>query len=775
MLGSLLLKSELRDLKRNPLNTFFVTLSLSIGVMSVLVIHELSTSIVERFEANGPQGAYDYIVYLPTQTEREYFELRRRWRAGSFPDVTHMVPVVEGLVNVNGTVYDVLGYDPAATLPTRTMEIAAVQADPRFMTQFSVVAIGGNLRKNDLVHGALVLNHSEGSSPRLLADLPSAQRLLAKTGEINAVWLRTQNVRRPWWDNLVPGLSAAARSTATGFTLSNYTVLPFTWWNPSQELGDAIVFNLGMLSLLTLLVAGFIVFQATQSNIRQRTRQAELLDSMGCSELMQRVLVSIQCTSFGVLGCVLGVLFSVALLGVIFDTNPLATWREMSAVGIAKATGLGFATTVIVGLAVNRNEGSNSSLVSWAASGLALVGLLYGLHEDSGLLGASLLSVCFCILSVFCVTPLAVRGALVGIRQLQTNLLVLRMDLRNTVETIQDIRLALNALSIAVATAIGIGLMLVSFRGEFIGLLDQRLASDLHVSNAAGLDIEALKNRDDVLGVRSYYRGETRMNGIPVQVVAAELDAFERKRYGYPGTAKVGVLVNERAARRHELSTGDLVLLDIAVDALPILHIFKDYGEPNSRIVVPSDAVELDNLVADRYSVDASDPQAVRLAIASRHPAAQIVNSNEIREQAIRIFDASFATAQIMVNVAIFVAVIGMASALFGLQAKRLREMRLLTMMGFSRPKLQLHAVVQNGLIGLFAVVVALPLSFAIAWNLCYHVNPRAYGWTFDLTFTWLPIALPSSLGIAAAILAGLEPMRRTLNRVISQPIVSVT
>lgn len=772
--GSLLVRSELRDIRRNPLNALFVTLSLSVGVLSVMATHQLSVFILDRFATNNAAGAFDYVVYLPSRTEHEYFELRDRWRSGELPNVTHMVPIVEGMITIGGSAYDVLGYDPVATMPTSVSSVRGMQADPRFMTDYSVVAVGGELREGDHVNGAVVISRADGLRQQLLADLPSAQQLLDRAGEIDAVWLRTERSQSIWWDRVVPGLGSAIGTTRADFNLTGYRVLPFTWWNPSQQLGDAIVFNLGMLSLLTLLVAGFIVFQAVQSNLRNREQQAELLEIMGFNQATQRILAILQCTIFGVTGCVFGTLAGIALLGFVSESSWSATWREIDVVGVWKAIGLGMATALAVGLLAKRDARTHARIGGWILAGLALIGIAYGLHEDSGLLGASLLSVCFCVLSVFLVTPLALRAVVAGLRKLPTKSFTWRLDLRNAVATVNDIRLAINALAIAVATAVGIGLMLMSFRGEFSNLLEQRLASDLHLSNASDFLAAEFALREDVVAVRSYHRGDVRVNGTPIQATATRLDPVERSRYGYSGDAIPGIFLNEIAAKRYELRVGDSVMLDIATNPsmpIPILHVFKDYGESSSRIVVSQELVNLENLIADRFSLDVLDVEAVRLAIAQAYPGIQVLDSAEIRTQAIAVFDASFATAQIMVNVAIFVAVVGMACALFGLQAKRLLEMRLLTMMGLSRAKLVLHAIAQNAFIGLFAVIVALPLSFAIAWNLCYHVNPRAYGWAFDLAFAWEPILLPTTLGVVAAVLAGLEPMRRALAKAVSTPL----
>ena len=769
----LLIKSELRDIRRNLLNAFFVTISLSVGVMSVLVTHQLSLTIIERLGDTGLDGSYDYVLYLPDTSEDEYFKVRQQWRAGVMPNVTHVVPVIEGVLNVEGRAFNVLGYDPIASLPSSGTASSPFQTDLRFLTEDSVIAIGTELQKDDQIRGAHVVEVADGRTRQLIADIPTAQRLLDRNGEIDAVWLKMHTLDQPWWDRLVPGLMTASESGAASLSYGEYEALPFSWWNPSEQLADAIVFNLGMLSLLTLLVAGFIVFQAMQSNIRNRESQAELFDVLGLSQLEQRTLILLQCVLYGVIGCCLGVLAGTALLALLNDTSFASTWRSLDSIGMWKAISLGFIAAMAVGLFVRKRSERVSPSVWVIATLISLIGVGYGLWEGSGLLGASLLSVCFCLLSIFCVTPFAIKVSVSLLRRVRASALLQRMNLRNALATVNDIRLAINALSIAVATAIGIGLMLASFRMEFTTLLDQRLINDLHLSDGAGFDAQAFVLRDDVESIRTYRRSTARMDGIPMQLTATELDAFEQSRYGYEGSDANGVFVNEIAAAKYGFQVDDQVSLDLAHDPsrpLRILHVFKDYGEPSARVIAPVELVQSERLIADRFSIDTPRPNDVRMALAEQYPTIRVVNNEEIRQVAIQVFNASFATAQIMVNVAIFVAVIGMACALIGMQAQRLKEMRLLNMMGTSRVRLAWNALVQNGLIGLFAVIIALPLSLAIAWNLCYFVNPRAYGWSFDLALSWQPILLPASLGVIAAICAGLEPMRRALTKVISQP-----
>ena len=772
-----LVKGELRDLRRNLLSTLLVTTSLCIGVMSVLVTHELSVSILNRLSSTGIGASFDYVVQLQSRSEEEYFQVRSRWRNGELPAVTHIVPVIEGILQVDGRALNVVGYDPVTTMPSSNDSTQDIYADVRFLVEDSVIALGTDFQPNDEIRDTKVTRVEDGRRQQLIADLPTAQNLLDRSGEVDSLWLRTERRASPWWNLIVPGLLSAVESEATEVQLPGYEVSQFSDWNPSEELGDAIVFNLGMLSLLTLLVAGFIVFQATQSNLRNREIQEGLLNSLGVSEMQQRVLILFQCSLFGLIGCVLGILIGLAFLSFLNSTSFVETWRVINDIALWKAAVLGLTTALFVGLLAERRQASRRKHAWWIGTLFAIAGISYGMWDGSGLFGASLLSVCFCLLSIFCVVPLSIRAGAYALRRFRSKSVNLTMNLRNALTTADDIRLAINALSIAVATAIGIGLMLVSFRNEFTALLDQRLVNDLHLSDATEANIAELESLANIDAVRKYRRGIAQLNGVPIHLVASVLDDFERKRYGYDGDASEGIFVNEIAARTYGLQIGELVSIDIAANpdhVLPILHIFKDYGEIRSRAIVPSEYVQWERLVADRYSIDTPQPDLVRAIIDSRFPNVSVQDSDEIRNAAIQVFNASFATAQIMVNIAIFVAVIGMACALIGMQAKRLKEMRLLTMMGSSRIALAWSALLQNALIGVFATVIAFPLSLALAWNLCYQVNPRAYGWSFDLTFAWEPILLPVLLGVIAAMLAGLEPMRQALGKSITQPVSNV-
>ena len=103
----------------------------------------------------------------------------------------------------------------------------------------------------------------------------------------------------------------------------------------------------------------------------------------------------------------------------------------------------------------------------------------------------------------------------------------------------------------------------------------------------------------------------------------------------------------------------------------------------------------------------------------------------------------------------------GTYNALTALRLSQAPTARLLHAQGLSSAELRRISLARAGVVGGTAMALALPLGIAMAWTLCYVVNPRSFGWTVALhlpTFGWL---LPLVLGLVAALLAGALPAPR--------------
>jgi putative ABC transport system permease protein len=137
-----------------------------------------------------------------------------------------------------------------------------------------------------------------------------------------------------------------------------------------------------------------------------------------------------------------------------------------------------------------------------------------------------------------------------------------------------------------------------------------------------------------------------------------------------------------------------------------------------------------------------------------------LFSNRDLRTQAIRIFDRTFAITYALEAVAVIVAVMGIAGALLALVIDRRRELGLLRFLGAAAGQVRKQILVEAGLLGLLSNLVGLALGFVLSLVLIYVINRQSFGWT--IRFHW-PVAIllgAISLVYAATLLAGLYPAR---------------
>jgi putative ABC transport system permease protein len=69
--------------------------------------------------------------------------------------------------------------------------------------------------------------------------------------------------------------------------------------------------------------------------------------------------------------------------------------------------------------------------------------------------------------------------------------------------------------------------------------------------------------------------------------------------------------------------------------------------------------------------------------------------------------------------------------------------------------------LLETGLMGAAAGVLAIPTGLVLALVLIYVINLRSFGWTIQLAVDPAIFLQALLIGLAAALLAGIQPMRR--------------
>ncbi|MDE0038292.1 MAG: FtsX-like permease family protein [Gammaproteobacteria bacterium] len=801
----LLLRSQLRFAVRHPVGMAASIVGVTVAVLAVVTVHLVGHSIRDDLDDFSIAG-HTHVATGETRHESSYFELRRRWRAShaapgasgspaTRPDWTRSVvaifPVIEGYLEIQGQPRRIVGFDPVAASGLGGGALAASRPGTDyglFMVDDAVMVSSATTRDIAAAGGSIAgipVTVLEAATEVILADLPTAQRLLGRDNEIDAVWLRLADARSRllgWLDQLLPGI-AASLPRYTDPVIEGFEVTAADRWNPSRRFADAILFNLGMLSLLCLLMAAFIAFQASASNAARRRTEHDRLLAVGASRWTLMWVSGIEGLAIGVIGALAGLALGFVVAHELLQAampQPIPTTpgngpddkQALALDGwvVGKALACGVLASALGPLAEGRFATNARFRLGFAlvAVGIAAIGLV-----DGGLGAAYVALAAICAAHVLQVVPLAGHAA--GPLAAMGRSLTTRANLRGTAARSREIRLALGALSVAAAVAIGMGLMVESLRRDFTEMLDVRLARGIYVQTASDVsesDLDALRAMDGVREARRYGDVPARVDQGPVNVRVAELDVYETSRYGFDRAIGHEGLVNEVGARLLGIGTGDVLDLVVAGRTVPveIAHVFRDFGAAAPRVILPTTFLtELDpTSVSWRRVTVRTNPDAagnLTAALGERYGADRVSNHDDIREAAVAVFDRTFVVSRSLAAMALAVAAIGLYAALTSLQASRSREFRLLSAVGHTRAELWRLALSQTVVLGAMALITALPLGLAIAWVLCDFVNPAAFGWSIGLHVDFASIAGPLLLGVLAACAAGALPAYRVAFR----------
>lgn len=794
--ASLLLRSQLRFAGRHPVAIGAALIGICLAVAAVSVVHLVAQGIRADLAAGTASSAlgHSHVLTGDDLDEAAYFALRQRWRTGdpALAEVAGMVPAIEGNLAAAGRVLPLVGFDPLADALRRRgtplPPLGSRLAD--FLTADTVLA-AADASAALRTAGTPVQVVEVAEAQTLIADLPTAQRLLGRPGALDAVWLRVADQHRPvaaWLDGLLPGVEAALPEQA-GPAVPGYAVSAASRWQPLRRFADAMVFLLGALALLSVFMAGALAAQASLTNAARRRHERDQLLALGAPAAAQRWLAVAEGTMVGSVACGLGLAGGAAIAGWLLRLGGIeAPGPRIDSWLVAKALACG----VLVAAAAAGFAGRGPmprrrlALALGAAAVAAAAGLWHG--TLAGVFGA-----------LFAISLVHLAGAVPLLARLVQAVaghtlkrrspagladLGARATLRAVAARAGEIRLALGALSVAAAVAVAMGAMVASLRGDFLAMLEQRLWPGVSVrlpAEAPGFDaadLHWLQALPGVTEVRRYGDLAARLPTGPLRLAFAELDAAETARYGFDGSLPKGAMLNEVGARRHGLGAGRTAVVYAAGAhvEVPIAHVFPDYGATETRLILP---------LAWRHRFAAADPgaggigwrrltvrtaearlDAVRDQVAARFGADAVQDHAQARALAMAVFDRTFTVSRLLTAVALALAAIGLYAALAAMLSGREREFALLRAIGCARAEVWRLALAQTTLLGSIAALAALPLGMVMAWVLCAVVNPLAFGWSIALRFDWPAVGLPLALCVAAAVAAGALPSYRLSYRI---------
>ena len=260
------------------------------------------------------------------------------------------------------------------------------------------------------------------------------------------------------------------------------------------------------------------------------------------------------------------------------------------------------------------------------------------------------------------------------------------------------------------------------------------------------------------------FRVVARIGGLPL------LGGGDARAVALAARERSEVMVSEPYARRFGARTGATIAIPTPEGSrsFRVAGVYRDYSNDRGTVVLDRDlyrALFRDDRVTSAAvlaapGVDAEGLRRRILAAASGRFAISISTNRELRREALRIFDRTFAVTRALEAIAIGVAVLGIANALVASAVERRRTFGLLRAIGASGTQIRRATLLEAALTGIVGTAAAILAGAAFAALLLGVINPQSFGWTVALEIPVARLAAACVLVLLASIAAGIVPGR---------------
>ena len=635
-----------------------------------------------------------------------------------------------------------------------------------------------------------LLNPSDAASEQavddlILADIATAQEIVGTPGRINRIDLNlTPDEAENVINRIQPLLPDGARVGAVSGSD-----------NTLAQMTDAFELNLQALSLLALVVGVFLIYNTVTFSVVQRRHMLGVLRSLGTTRRQIFLLILGEALLLGVVGTVmglgLGVIFGRAAVALVAQTisdlyfvvNVVTVTVEPftlvkgAAVGVFASVGAAAipamsATRTPPAGTMRRSDQEQVAqklvpYVTIAAVVMVVVGLLLlSLPTDS--IEISFAGLFAIVVGGAFFTPIVLLGLMRLFTPLTGSIfgVVGRMAPRAVSRSLSRTSIAVAALTVAISVIVGVSVMIASFRNTVDDWLQTTLGSDIYVSppllmaNQATVDVDP-EVRDiirETPGVASVSAARAVTVTAPdypdlppVNLQAIDNDIANERGFvwnnapagDYSSALQMGqVMVSEPFAFRRDITEEDntiTLLTDEGPIEFEVMAVFYDYTTDQGRVYMA------DNIYREYYDdpyissigvtiADGADLDTVidALRVALQGTDLEVQPNRELRSGVFEVFDNAFAITVALRLLATVVAFIGILSALLALQLENTRQYGVMRATGMTPRQLWEFTLVQTGLMGIAAGLLAIPIGLALALVLLFVINVRSFGWTMD-------------------------------------------
>ncbi|QQS45423.1 MAG: ABC transporter permease [Acidobacteriota bacterium] len=592
-----------------------------------------------------------------------------------------------------------------------------------------------------------------------------------------------------------------------------------------EKMLEAFHFNLTALSYIALLVGLFMIYNTISISVITRREETGTLRAIGVTGKQVLGLFLTEAVTLAVIGCALGLLFgrllafaAVKLTSTTVNALYIATAAEPPPLELKHALiafGIGLPLSLIAA-AIPALEASRVSPVS-AMRGNdrletrfrlrmrylaipALLGLLAWWFSRQGPVnGLPAFGYAAAVSIVFGAAFLA-PAVLYALGKLGDKPLfrIFRIEGRlansNLAGAIPRISISVAALAVSLSMMVAIAVMIGSFRETVIYWVEQTLKADLYLRPAArnnvADDIVFSPEAERIVRAHPMVAAADRFRNFDIAygggLVTLGTGEFEKQLehgnliFKAPSDGRAAmraaigrnaVVVSESFAIRHGKSVGDSIRLETPKGGADfrINAVYYDYSSDRGIIVMDRGTFrkyfgEPGTTSLSVYLKPGADADRVRDDLNRQFGSRfriLIYTNQSIRREVLRIFDSTFSITYALEVIAIFVAILGVASTLLTLILERSREIKILRLLGADRRQVRKMVVIEAGLMGGVSQSIGLVIGLLLSLVLIYVINVQSFGWTIRFHLPVGFLIQSSILILLTTALSGLYPARR--------------
>jgi putative ABC transport system permease protein len=834
----LLKNITLKHLRLNKGRTFLSVVGICLGVGVLVSVQIAVQTAIESFNATvdhvSGKANLQVTSFGRGFSEAVYLKVKK------VPGVIAATPVIQFISKIDEPIGEplyLLGIDIFSDQPFRSYQLyESGEEGLQFLKNPHAVAITEKLaNRHGLKKGGTLtlivgskkvtltitnLLKMEGPAKSLegnfaLLDIASAQEVLEKVGLIDRIDLMVErsiplnSIERELKKVIPPGTEIRRPETRSG---------------QIEKMVSAFHLNLTALSLISLIVGMFLIYNAISLSVIQRRREIGILRSIGVTRSQILGLFLIEAGLIGGLGSLIGIGTGIGLAKIMlfFVSRTITSLYILvktehlviSPLVLVGGLGIGLFASTLSSIGPAREASKIAPREALALGTLETKVKIRLKHFNLIGLGLLILSFLFALqkpiqqrplfgfLSAFLIL-IGVSFMIPSITSLLNRLLspILRfifgvegkLASRYIHDSMARTVITIAALMTALSMLISISIMVLSFRKTVDLWVEQSINGDVFIfpgsysitGYSALLPIEvsrALASLPGVKAVDSFRALEAEYQGQPTLIASVDGQVFLNMKVirftrGNPQAilnqfaSGQAILVTESFSLRHQVKTGDQIRLNTPQGDrdFSIGGVFYDYSTDWGMILIEKRLFQ--SLWKDEtfhsagiYLKEGVSLEAFKEIIRERYSKSYrlfVVSHRELRNEILKIFDQTFAITYSLEFIAIIVAILGIINSLNGLVMERQRDIGIFRAVGGFRKQVEKTILIEAGMIGFFSHILGLLCGFLLSILLIYVINKQSFGWTIQFSIPLWSLIEFWAMVMLTSVVAGLIPSRR--------------